>query len=88
MSSARVNTVASLRSLLAEVLSVDVEARRMTAETPLLGSVPELDSLAVVGFVAAIEERFGILFEDEDLTESSFATLGTLASVVDARAAA
>jgi hypothetical protein len=46
---------------------------------PLLGSLPELDSMAVVTLIGALEEHFGIMVDDDDISASTFATLGSLA---------
>jgi acyl carrier protein len=54
----------------------------LSAETPLLGSVPELDSMAVVGVIAALESHFGIAVDDDDIHARHFATLGTLTDFV------
>ena len=50
---------------------------------PLLGALPELDSLAVTTIIGALEERFGIIVEDEELSAEIFATVGSLAAFVD-----
>ena len=54
----------------------------MTAETPLLGSVPELDSMAVVSVITALETHFGITVADDDIHARHFATLGSLNAFV------
>ena len=54
----------------------------LSADTPLLGSVPELDSMAVVGVIAALENHFGIAVDDDDIHARHFATLGTLTDFV------
>ncbi len=51
-------------------------------ETPLLGALPELDSMAVIGLIHALEERFGFIAEDDDIDGETFATVGTLVSYV------
>jgi len=51
-------------------------------DTKLLGAIPELDSMAVVNVIAALEERFGILFEDDEVTAEMFETVGTLCEAV------
>jgi len=38
-----------------EVIGLDDRAQRLTASSPLLGSIPELDSMAVVSVIAMIE---------------------------------
>lgn len=51
-------------------------------ETPLLGAVPELDSMAVVGLIAAMEERFGFYVGDDDIDGTTFETVGSLTGFV------
>jgi acyl carrier protein len=57
----------------------------LAADTPLLGSVPELDSMAVISVIAALEEHFGIEVADEDIHARHFATVGTLHDFVHAK---
>ena len=45
----------------------------------LLGNVPELDSMSVMNVVAAINMKFGIFMEDEDINAEVFATINSLA---------
>jgi acyl carrier protein len=77
-------TLDDVRSLLVETLGIQDRARSLDATTPLLGSLPELDSLAVVELVTAMEERFGLQLDGADLTADAFETLGSLADFVDA----
>ena len=76
-------TVAQLSDLLAETLGV--QQSRLDASTRLFGSLPELDSMAVVELVVAIEERFGISIDEDEVTGEVFETVGSLASLVDAK---
>ena len=78
-------TERELRTVLADVLNLGDRADALTAASPLLGALPELDSMAVAALIGGIEDHFAITFEDEDLTEETFATLGSLAAVVEAR---
>ena len=68
--------------LLDEVLNLDGRALAFTAETPLLGEVPELDSMAVIAVIHEIEERFGIEVPDDEVDGNSFATVGTVVEFV------
>ncbi|MET3133190.1 acyl carrier protein [Oxalobacteraceae bacterium GrIS 1.11] len=52
------------------------------ADSPLLGSVPELDSMAVVSVITALEQHFGIAVADDDIHARHFATLGSLTAFV------
>lgn len=72
-----------MKALLGETLHLKKRAAALTADTPLFGSMPELDSMAVVLVVVAIEERFGVKFDDDEVTGETFATVGALASLVD-----
>lgn len=69
-------------SLLDEVLSLNGRGLSFDAETALLGSVPELDSMAVLAVIHAIEERFGISVPDDEVDGNSFATVGTVVEFV------
>lgn len=81
-------TLEDVRALLGETLGLEnSRTAAMTRATPLLNSVPELDSFAIVQLVAALEERFGLTLEDEDLTADLFATLGSLTTLVDEKRA-
>ena len=76
--------VDDVKATVVETLGVDDRAAdALDATTPLLGSLPELDSMAVLELVLALEERFGIVVEGEDVTADAFETLGSLASFVD-----
>lgn len=54
-------------------------------DTPLLGSLPELDSMAVIGVIAALEDHFGISVADDDIHARHFATVGALHDFVFAK---
>lgn len=68
--------------ILDEVLSLQGRAAAMTRESPLLGAIPELDSMALVSIITTLEERFGFTVADDELNGSSFATLGALSDFV------
>lgn len=70
------------KTILCEVLQLPSLAESLDADTALLGHVPELDSMAVVGVITAIEEHYGILVEDDEISAETFETLGTLADFV------
>jgi acyl carrier protein len=55
----------------------------MNEQTPLLGAIPELDSMAVVHLITALEDHFGISVADDDIGAATFSTLGTLTSFVE-----
>lgn len=59
--------------------------RPLNQETPLLGSLPELDSMAVANLIVALEQYFGFEVYDDEISAQHFATVGTLADFVAAK---
>ena len=76
-----------IRDLLTGVLQLGSRGQNLTADSALLGSIPELDSMAVVTVITVIEEQFDVEFHDEDITADSFATLGALCTLVERKLA-
>ena len=68
--------------LLEQALSLNGRSSTFTLETPLLGSIPELDSMAVVTLITTLEEQFGLVVDDDDIDGSTFATVGSLVDFV------
>ena len=73
----------AVKDVVVASLGVEERADAIDADTQLLGSLPELDSMAVLVLVHDLEERFGITVEDEDLSADIFDTLQSLAAFVD-----
>ena len=74
----------TLRELLSEVLGLAEDQVSGFAEsTALFGSLPEFDSMAVVNFLTALEERLGVLIEDDDVDAEDFASFGSLLAFVE-----
>jgi acyl carrier protein len=71
-----------VKRLLIDVLCLSGAEAEMDADTPLLGSLPELDSMAVVNVIGALEEQFGITVDDDEISARTFATLGSLSAFV------
>lgn len=69
--------------MLDDVLSLKGRALAFEAETALLGSIPELDSMAVVSIITAIEERFGVEIQDDEIDGAVFASVGSLVEFVE-----
>jgi len=71
--------------ILDEVLSLNGRASSFTRETHLLGAIPELDSMAVVSLLTALEEQLGFSVSDDEIDGDIFATVGSLSDFVNAR---
>ena len=78
----------SVKTILGDVLSLGPAAQALTRESALLGSIPELDSMAVVQLLTALEEHYGITIEDDDISAHTFATVGSLADFISDKIAA
>lgn len=74
-------------AILDEVLSLKGRAAGFTRATPLLGAIPELDSMAVVALITTLEERFGIAVDDDEIDGAVFASVGTLVDFVSGKLA-
>jgi acyl carrier protein len=76
------SVVDGVRAVLVRTLGIEDRLEAIDARTGLLGELPELDSLAIVELVVALEVHFGMSLADEDITGDAFATVGTLAELV------
>ena len=78
----RLDLQKEVRDILRDVLSLGARADRLVPDSVLLGAVPELDSMAVVGLIAALEDRFGFTVDDDEISGATFATFGSLVDFV------
>ena len=78
--SAAGGTIQRVRAAYTELL-----AKKFDATTGLFGNIPEFDSMAVVTVVTALEERFGIVVEDDEITADIFETVGSLSRFVEGK---
>jgi acyl carrier protein len=81
------DTEQQIRDILRDVLSLGSRADRLGPQSALLGAVPELDSMAVVNVIAALEDRFGFTVDDDEINGATFASLGSLVGFVRAKLA-
>lgn len=80
---------ATVRATLADVLGLSPErAGAFRDETPLFGALPELDSMAVAGVLTELEDRLGILIEDDDVDGAMLETFGALVAFAAGKALA
>jgi len=80
----RKQVVETVRSLLVDVLGLG-KSRVATFDdqTELFGALPEFDSMAVATLLTEMEERLGILIEDEDVEAEDLMTFGSLVSLAE-----
>lgn len=78
------STQENVISILVDVLQLGNKvAKSIAHDTPLLGSIPEFDSMAVVTVLTALEEEYGFFVDDDEIDAEIFETVGTLISFVD-----
>ena len=84
----KLNVTQEVIRLLDEVLSLNGRSSAFTRDTPLLGAIPELDSMAVVTLITGLETHFGLTVDDDDIDGATFATVGSLTDFVSEKLAA
>jgi len=76
-----------VKTVVGSALQLGDRIRHMNEGTALLGAVPELDSIAVVSLITALEERFDITVADDEIGAAAFETLGSLTRFVESKLA-
>ena len=82
------DTLVRVRRILRDTLNLGERADRLDASSPLMGGLPEFDSMAVVSVVTMIEDELGVTIADDELSADVFATVGSLVEFVERKAAA
>lgn len=72
-----------VKAVVGNALQLGDRLRNMNESSALLGAVPELDSMAVVNVITALEERFDITVADDEIGAAAFETLGSLTRFVE-----
>lgn len=71
-----------LLKLLDQALGLDGRGLSFEPQTRLMGALPELDSMGVVAILTALEDRFGLSIDDDEIDASVFETVATLSNFV------
>ncbi len=75
-----------LKGLIADVLGLDpAQAAGFGPDSGLFGHLPELDSMAVAGLLTEMEDRLGIVIEDDDVDGEMLETFGGLLAFAQAK---
>lgn len=82
------DTIDAVRGILEQTLSLGPRAAQLAPASRLLGAIPELDSMAVINVLTAMEDRFGFAVEDDEIDAQTFATFGSLAAFVESKMSA
>jgi len=71
-----------VKLLIGEILQLGDRVQAFGPETPLLGSIPEFDSMAVVTLIHALEQQFEIQIADDEISAETFETVGKVYDLV------
>ena len=72
-------------TILQSSLGVPEGAIASHPDTRILGAIPEMDSMSVVGILASLEEQYGITVDDDEIDADVFATVGSLTAFVESK---
>jgi acyl carrier protein len=76
-----------VKTVIGSALKLGDRVGRMNESSALLGAIPELDSMAVVSVITALEEHFDITVADDEIGAAAFETLGSLTRFVEGKLA-
>ena len=83
-----IDTDELLRTILRDVLGLDpAQVARFDTDTGLFGALPELDSMAVAGLLTEMEDRLGIIIDDDEVDGELLETYGNLLAFAEAKRA-
>ena len=71
-----------VREIIGSVLQLEERTASLQMDTTLLGGIPEFDSMAVVTVITALEDNYGFVVDDDEISADTFATVGTVVDFV------
>jgi acyl carrier protein len=77
-----VNVDHEVIQILRSTLNLAPQRVALNADTALLGHIAELDSMAVVSILTALEERFGFSIDDDEVDGRTFESVASLSRFV------
>lgn len=69
--------------ILGSVLQLADAVKKLNDNSPLLGAIPEFDSMAVVSIITALEDRFDFVVDDDEIDAAVFESVGSLVAFVE-----
>lgn len=78
-------TLDELNALIGDVLQIADRLEDMGESDVLLGGVPEFDSMAVVSVLTVIEENYGVMIDDDEVSAENFETFGSLLEFINSK---
>ena len=74
-----------LKAIVAGILQIGNRLETLGSDAALLGGIPEFDSMAVVSILTTVEENYGVVIDDNEVSAEIFETLGSLLEFVNAK---
>ncbi|WP_295623800.1 phosphopantetheine-binding protein [uncultured Nitrosomonas sp.] len=81
------NHTLEIKKILTDTLGLGKRLDTMGPDAKLLGGIPELDSVAVVTVILALEKKFSISIEDDEISAKTFEKLSSLVNFVEIKLA-
>ena len=75
----------SVITILGQILTLGERVKDLNSESPIVGVIPEFDSMAVVSVLTALEDRYDISIDDDEVDAQIFETVGSLVDFVDSK---
>ena len=75
-----ISTKNDLKQIICNTISAKITPEQMEDDFRLAGE--NLDSMAVTNLILAIEDYFGFVFDDEELSAEAFETVATLNDLI------
>jgi acyl carrier protein len=79
------STLSEVKQILADVLQLGDKIEKMDTSTPLLGNIPEFDSMAVISVITALEENYEFTVDDDEIDADIFQTIGSVVRFVEGK---
>ena len=76
------HSLEDVKQIVIDTLGLGERGAALEEASPLLGAIPELDSMAVINLITALEEHYGFSIADDEIRAEVFETLGSLAAFV------
>ena len=72
-----------VKNILRDTLQLGDRADDLTADSGLMGEIPEFDSMAVVTVLTMVEEEYDLEIEDDEVSAEIFETVGSLVRFIE-----
>ncbi len=72
-----------IKAIIGDVLQIADRMGDLGADDPLLGGIPEFDSMAVVAILTTIEDNYGVIIDDDEVTAEHFESIASLLDFVN-----